>query len=116
EVRGLRPKRRGAGHSRQGRILPHPMKQATGEAAGTPARTGGGPPIERRPMLIDTGEKDILPELRKRFRFGEFVAEKLIAAIAYMSLAAILLIYIFIFREAWPIFAQEPRGNGKDMS
>jgi phosphate transport system permease protein len=67
-------------------------------------------------MLLNTEEQDITPELRKRFRPGEFVAEKLIATIAFVSLTAILLICIFIFREAWPIFTQEPRGHGTEAS
>ncbi|HWP81132.1 MAG TPA: phosphate ABC transporter permease subunit PstC [Bacteroidota bacterium] len=41
---------------------------------------------------------------RKRFRFSEFLAEKLITGIAFVSFAVILLIFIFVFREAAPIF------------
>jgi phosphate transport system permease protein len=39
----------------------------------------------------------------KRFRFGEFLAEKLITAVAFVSFAVILLIFVFVFREAAPI-------------
>jgi phosphate transport system permease protein len=93
------------------------MNPPSGNATtGAPAGTEGGSPVERHPMLINTEEKDITPELRKRFRPGEFVAEKLIASIAFVSLTAILLICIFIFREAWPIFTQETRGHGAEAS
>ncbi len=44
-------------------------------------------------------------DLRKRFRLNEFLAEKLITAVAFVSLATIVMIFIFVFREAIPIFA-----------
>lgn len=44
-------------------------------------------------------------ELRKRFRLGEFLAEYSIKAISFISFAVIILIFIFVFREAVPIFS-----------
>lgn len=41
--------------------------------------------------------------LRKRFRLDEFLAEKLITTVAFVSLAAIVMIFVFVFREASPI-------------
>lgn len=41
--------------------------------------------------------------LKRRFRLDEFLAEKLITGVAFISLAAIILIFIFVFREAAPI-------------
>lgn len=41
--------------------------------------------------------------MRKRFRPSEFLAEKLITLIAFISFAIIILIFIFVFREASPI-------------
>ena len=38
----------------------------------------------------------------------EYLAEKLITAIAFLSFAFIVLIFIFVFREAAPIFSSEP--------
>lgn len=43
-------------------------------------------------------------DLKKRFRLDEFLAEKLITTVAFVSLATIALIFIFVFREAAPIF------------
>jgi len=40
---------------------------------------------------------------RRKFRLGEFLAEKLIASIAVTSFAFIILILIFIFRESLPL-------------
>jgi len=42
--------------------------------------------------------------LRKKFRLGEFLAEQIIRAVAFSSLAVICLLFIFVFREAIPIF------------
>ena len=43
-------------------------------------------------------------QLKKKFRLGEFIAEKFITLIAFFSLAMITLIFIFVFRETLPIF------------
>jgi phosphate transport system permease protein len=43
---------------------------------------------------------------RKRFRPAEFLIEKLITAVAFLSFTFIVLIFIFVFREAAPIFSQ----------
>ncbi|MEK7251003.1 MAG: hypothetical protein AAB209_11340, partial [Bacteroidota bacterium] len=62
------------------------------------------------PVLSPNGFKDvrITPAmLRKRFRLDEFLAEKLITAIAMLSLAAIVMIFLFVFREAAPIFSKK---------
>jgi phosphate transport system permease protein len=42
--------------------------------------------------------------LRRRFRWDEFLAEKVITLVAFVSLAAIVMIFVFVFREAAPIF------------
>jgi len=42
--------------------------------------------------------------LGKRFRLADFLAEKAIKAVAFVSLALIVLITIFVFREALPVF------------
>lgn len=46
--------------------------------------------------------------LKKRFRLGEFLAEKFITGVAFIALAAIVLIFIFVFREAAPLFFEKP--------
>ena len=43
--------------------------------------------------------------MKKRFRFGEFLAEKLVTATAFISFAFIVLIFVFVFRETLPIFS-----------
>jgi phosphate transport system permease protein len=41
---------------------------------------------------------------RKKFRMGDFVAEKVIKGVAFLSITIIVLIFVFVFREAFPIF------------
>jgi phosphate transport system permease protein len=52
-------------------------------------------------------------DLAKRFRLDEFLAEKLITTVALISLAAIVLIFVFVFREAAPVFlpTEKPAGT-----
>jgi phosphate transport system permease protein len=42
--------------------------------------------------------------MKKRMRLGEYILEKSIAGIAFASLGCIVLIFVFVFREALPIF------------
>jgi phosphate transport system permease protein len=42
---------------------------------------------------------------KKRFRLGEFLIEKSITAISFLSFAFIALIFVFVFRESLPIFS-----------
>ncbi len=44
---------------------------------------------------------------KKKSKFIEFIGEKFIAVNAFVALAAVLLIFIFIFKEALPIFYDE---------
>lgn len=42
--------------------------------------------------------------LKRKFRFSEFIAEKIIKSVAFVSFAVIILIFVFVFKEATPIF------------
>jgi phosphate transport system permease protein len=48
--------------------------------------------------------KGIVTFNRKKFRFSDWFAEKVIKAVAFLSIAVVILIFIFVFREAYPIF------------
>ena len=50
--------------------------------------------------------------LKKQFRFSEFFAEKIISFVAFLSIAIIVLIFLFVFKEASPIF----KGSAKAKS
>ncbi|HNW56855.1 MAG TPA: phosphate ABC transporter permease subunit PstC [Bacteroidales bacterium] len=41
---------------------------------------------------------------KKKFRFSDWFAEKAIKVVAFLSIAIVILIFIFVFREAFPIF------------
>ena len=43
-------------------------------------------------------------DLKRRFRLDEFLAEKLITGVALVSLASVVMIFVFVFREAVPVF------------
>ncbi|MCX6137779.1 MAG: phosphate ABC transporter permease subunit PstC [Ignavibacteriales bacterium] len=43
--------------------------------------------------------------LRKKFRWSEFLSEKIITLVSFLSFAFIILIFVFVFREALPIFS-----------
>ena len=41
----------------------------------------------------------------KKFRLSDFLAEKVIKGVAFLSITIIVLIFFFVFREAFPIFS-----------
>lgn len=43
--------------------------------------------------------------LKKQFRLSEFLAEKIISSVAFLSITVIFLIFIFVFRESLPLFS-----------
>jgi phosphate transport system permease protein len=42
--------------------------------------------------------------LKKQFRLSEFLAEKIISSIAFLSITIIFLIFLFVFKESLPLF------------
>ena len=50
---------------------------------------------------------------KKRFRFSDWIAEKVIKMVAFMSIAVVALIFIFVFREAFPIFRMDVKENAE---
>jgi len=51
---------------------------------------------------------------KKKFRFSEWFSEKIIKSIAFLSIAFVILIFVFVFRESLPIFhmdSQEKAGS-----
>jgi phosphate transport system permease protein len=57
--------------------------------------------------------QDIITFNRKKFRFSDWFAEKFIKAVAFLSIAVVILIFIFVFREAFPIFKMDKKGTVK---
>lgn len=46
---------------------------------------------------------------KKKFRFSDWLAEKIIKTVAFLSIAVVILIFIFVFREAFPIFKMDKK-------
>jgi phosphate transport system permease protein len=44
---------------------------------------------------------------RKKFRFSDWFAGKVIKGVAFLSIAVVILIFVFVFREAFPIFRMD---------
>ena len=51
-----------------------------------------------------TNQKFTKESLKKQFRLSEFLAEKIISSVAFLSIAIIFLIFVFVFKESLPIF------------
>jgi phosphate transport system permease protein len=57
-----------------------------------------------------TGQKGFVftkESLKKKFRWSEFLSEKIITGVAFLSIAIIVLIFFFVFKETLPIFHQK---------
>jgi phosphate transport system permease protein len=55
----------------------------------------------------DRSAENEISFIRKRFRFSDWFAEKVIKSVAFLSIAVVILIFIFVFREAFPIFKMD---------
>ena len=49
--------------------------------------------------------------LKKKFRLSEFLSEKIITSVAFLSIAVIILIFFFVFRESLPAFRPKAKHN-----
>jgi phosphate transport system permease protein len=56
-------------------------------------------------------EKGLIDITRRKFRIGDFLAEKIIKGVAFLSITIIVLIFIFVFRESLPIFGISNEGK-----
>jgi len=54
--------------------------------------------------------------LKKKMRLSEFLSEKIITGVAFLSIAIIALIFFFVFREAAPIFSGKPEKKTESSS
>jgi phosphate transport system permease protein len=54
---------------------------------------------------MERSQSSDLPDFsRRKFRFSDWFAEKFIRSIAFLSIAFVILIFVFVFREAFPVF------------
>jgi phosphate transport system permease protein len=47
--------------------------------------------------------------IKKQFRFSDWLAQKVITSVAFFSIAFVVLIFLFVFRETLPIFYSEKK-------
>ncbi len=67
---------------------------------------------ENKPLLNTANKFTFSKEsLKKKFRLSEFLSEKLITGVAFLSIAIIVLIFFFVFRESLPIFKSKHKAN-----
>lgn len=58
-------------------------------------------------MKINPDMPEQVSFARKKFRFSDWFAERFIKVVAFMSIAFVALIFIFVFREAFPVFRMD---------
>ncbi len=49
-------------------------------------------------------ESNLIDITRRKFRWSDYMAEKIIRGVAFLSITIIILIFFFVFRESLPIF------------
>ena len=49
--------------------------------------------------------------LKKQFRFSDWIAERIIKTVAFLSITFVVLIFVFVFRETLPFFIATIRQN-----
>jgi phosphate transport system permease protein len=70
--------------------------------------------------LKDSKKKNTEPDInfsrsivRKQFRFSDWFAERFIKSVAFISIAIVILIFLFVFRETLPMFTGKNRYEKK---
>jgi phosphate transport system permease protein len=61
----------------------------------------------KRNGISDKSRDSQVSFARKKFRFSDWFAERFIKVVAFMSIAFVALIFIFVFREAFPVFRMD---------
>ena len=63
------------------------------------------------------GKKDNMVTFnKKKFRFSDWFVEKVIKGVAFLSIAVVVLIFIFVFREAFPIFKMDKKEEASKVT
>jgi phosphate transport system permease protein len=73
-------------------------------------------PNRKHDSALSSLRRPVGANLEKKFRWSEFLAEKLITATAFASFAFIVLIFVFVFRETLPIFSTPDNSVGATVS
>lgn len=52
--------------------------------------------------------------LRKKFRLSEYLSQRIITGVAFLSITIIILIFFFVFKETFPVFQQRAKSSFTD--
>lgn len=64
----------------------------------------------------DRSASTLIDITQKKFRWSDYIAEKVIKGVAFLSITIIVLIFIFVFRESLPIFASKKTSQHTEAS
>jgi phosphate transport system permease protein len=67
--------------------------------------------MNKKELKKDSGQRN---SRRRKFYLSEFLAEYIIKSVAFISFAVIILIFIFVFREAIPVFFQQSTSSSSE--
>lgn len=70
----------------------------------------------KKKKTTDPSESNLIDITRRKFRLSDFLAEKIIKGVAFLSITIIVLIFVFVFRESLPIFASEKAPSHAEAS
>ncbi|HEY3371079.1 MAG TPA: phosphate ABC transporter permease subunit PstC [Prolixibacteraceae bacterium] len=62
---------------------------------------------KKKKKKSDRSASTLIDITQKKFRWSDYIAEKVIKGVAFLSITIIVLIFIFVFRESLPIFASQ---------
>lgn len=62
-------------------------------------------------MELNQQQKSVPEFLNKKFYFSDWLAKLIIKSVAFVSFVTIILIFVFVFREALPLFSYDPSKN-----
>ena len=61
--------------------------------------------MAKKRKIADPSDAGLIDITRKKFRWSDYLAEKIIKGTAFLSITIIVLIFFFVFRESFPIFS-----------
>lgn len=70
----------------------------------------------KKKKQINPAESNLIDITRRKFRWSDFLAEKIIKGVAFLSITIIVLIFVFVFRESVPIFVSSEAKSHTEMA
>ena len=70
----------------------------------------------RKEKKSNPSDSTLIDITRRKFRWSDYLAEKIIKGVAFLSITIIVLIFVFVFRESLPIFASAKTSEHTEAS